>query len=104
VKLFAFILAFLVLGLSCLPCVDDVLATNACKGKAEIVTQHNQNDQDHSDSCSPFCQCACCAGFSFNHSFPALNIPSITFCKDFASYFPENIMEISLPVWEPPRL
>jgi hypothetical protein len=33
-KLFAFIMAFLVLGLSCLPCADEVLAMNAVKQKS----------------------------------------------------------------------
>jgi len=104
VKLFAFLLAFLVLGLSCLPCVDEVFETNTCKIKTETIAQDNHNEKDHNDSCSPFCQCACCAGFSVNHSFPALNIPAIACCKNFVSYLPENIIEISLPVWEPPRI
>ena len=103
-KLFAFIMAFLVLGLSCLPCTDDVLALNAGKTKTKIINQHSHDKQDHNDACSPFCQCACCPGFSVNHSFSSVNVPDIVCCKNFASYLPENIIEVSLPVWEPPRM
>jgi hypothetical protein len=104
VKSFAFILAFLVLGLSCLPCLDDVFAMNAGKEKMEITKKHNQDRQDHNDACSPFCQCACCTGFSINHFIvlvPAIQLFSNNLICCFLS---SEAIGIALPVWQPPQL
>lgn len=103
-KFFAVIMAFLVLTLSCLPCADDAFAVNT-KANMEAIQQHNQQDNpDHNDACSPFCHCTCCAGFSLNHNSAAVS-DLVIFCnKSFASYLPDNIIEVSLPIWQPPQL
>jgi hypothetical protein len=103
-KILAFILAFLVLGLSCLPCADDAFARNDNEAKTETVKQPDQEGDLHNDNCSPFCHCTCCAGFSFHH--PATEIASVVpFRKtQNASPYIASVIEISLPVWQPPQL
>jgi hypothetical protein len=98
-------MAFLVLGLSCLPCADEGFTINTDKAKIESVKQQNQQeDQHHSDACSPFCHCTCCAGFSINHSSTAVTSLIIFDSKSFTPYLSVNITEISIPVWQPPQL
>ena len=87
-----------------MPCADDVCAIKNEKAKTELSASGSQQEKDHNDSCSPFCICNCCAGFSVNHSLASVNILDFASCRNFASYLPENIVEISLPVWEPPRI
>jgi hypothetical protein len=102
VKLFGYILAFLVLALSCFPCAD-AKAEDLGTIKTEI-SQSSQSTEDHEDACSPFCQCACCAGFSIDHtvalSSSGLNYSGLT----YSSFLPSDIIEISLPIWQPPQL
>jgi len=99
-----YILAFLVLALSCLPCADSVASTKPEKAKVEIIQATDQSEDDHGDACSPFCQCACCASFSINHSiatiFCDINYPLSSYC----SFLPPDTIEISLPIWQPPRV
>jgi len=104
-KFISVILAFLVLTLSCLPCVDDVFATNTGKASIESLSQNNQEeDQEHNDACSPFCHCTCCASFSINQTSLAISEILIYSGKSYLSYLPPNIIEVSLPIWQPPQL
>lgn len=105
VKFFAFIMAFLVLWLSCLPCGDDAFAINTSKQKAETVKKNtSQEEQNHTDACSPFCQCACCPGFSVNHTLTPISILPIICTKQFSCYLSPTTVNISLPIWQPPQL
>ena len=57
-KLFAYILSFIVLALTAIPCVD-VPKDNALQ-KIELSKDTAGNHQDDFDHCSPFCTCNCC--------------------------------------------
>ena len=98
-------MAFLIIGISCLPCTDGDFADSPSKMKAEqILTTPLPEDANHNDECSPFCQCSCCASISINYT---TSIIADTFYKDdrlFIVYMPTNIIQVSLPVWQPPRL
>ena len=62
-KLFAFIMAFMVLVLTVIPCVD--VPEDHAVQKIELsntTSDHHHSDADH---CSPFCTCHCCQA-SFN--------------------------------------
>ncbi|WP_431217099.1 DUF6660 family protein [Puia sp. P3] len=103
-RAFSLIMAVIILIQSWMPCKDDVFAMKGDKTKTEISKTSRHNSQDHSDTCSPFCQCACCAGFSFNHMFGSVSTLEIKGDRHFTSYSPGNIIEISLPIWQPPQL
>jgi len=85
-----------------MPCTDD-LAVEQGIGRAEISRAHECQSKVN-DWCSPFCQCACCAGFTFTfHSLPA--IPSAPAADiQHAEHYISSIRSVSLPVWQPPQL
>ncbi len=98
-------MAFLVISLSCLPCEDDAFALNPGKLKVETVKKSTQQEeQNHTDACSPFCQCACCAGFSVNHTLTPVSTLPIICKKQFTCYLSATTINISLPIWQPPQL
>lgn len=102
-KFFAFIMAIIVLVLSCMPCTDTFAMTTR-KAKTEITKSPASHNQP-SDACSPFCQCACCAGFSVYHSLNRFAIIEVMVINQhYSSYLPSEIIEVSLPVWQPPQL
>ena len=102
-RIVAFIMAMLVLGLSFVPCRDtaDPLVKEVVKHKLSATMP---DDDAHDDSCSPFCHCACCAGVSLEHGIAAVQqlLPPLVITHN-ARYI-ESIREISIPVWQPPQL
>jgi hypothetical protein len=104
-KFIAFIMALLMLVLPALPCEDDAETADARKAKIEMAKQDNhQEEPEHGDSCSPFCHCTCCAGFSINHFFAASSFTVFFDGKSYTSYLPVNIIEVSYSIWEPPKI
>lgn len=101
-KIFAFLLAILVLALSVIPCAD-VNVMGKSKFQTEIKATHQDRD-NHIDGCSPFCQCSCCAGFSINHSIAAIGSISIAPLAQTGFFPPSEIIKVSLPIWQPPQL
>ena len=103
-KLLAFVMALLVLGLSCLPCADGDVQT-ASDGKIKTEIAHSQQEDDaHEDACSPFCHCICCAGVSFNHVLAIAIVPAPQSSINHSSFHNSSIAEVSIPVWQPPKL
>ena len=76
-KIFAYILSFVVLALTLTPCVDK--PTDNTMQKLELTqstnTSTHQNDFDH---CSPFCTCQCC-----QTSFYVSNITALPIAAEF---------------------
>jgi len=67
------------------------------------VSHHN--DHEDIDLCSPFCQCSCCAGFSIIIAPTVIPLQAeFPTSRVFTSHLPEDVIEISLPVWQPPQL
>gem|GEM_PF-610268 len=103
VRLFALIMAFLVLALSIVPCADK--ETSAKDNiKSELVKSTQQKGDPQQDDCSPFCHCTCCAGFSFNNNVATITSPAIITLTVFSAFLPANLIERSLPVWQPPKI
>jgi len=104
-KIFAFIMAFLVLVLPVLPCADDSANGDTGEAKMEVSKQDShEEEQNHDDACSPFCHCTCCAGLSITHFFPTTPYLIHFDRKVYLSYLPENILEASHTIWQPPRI
>lgn len=87
-----------------MPCADGATLVRQPKQKSETIKATHSQDKDRTDSCSPFCQCACCAGFSMNYSIaivstiaPYLEIPKTSFLSS-------EVIEIALPIWQPPQI
>ena len=102
-KFLAFIMAILVLALSVMPCAD----TNAMIGshaKTELTQASPQQHNQSSDVCSPFCHCSCCAGFTITHFTSSFTIIPVPVNKQLNSFLPSEVIDITLPVWQPPQL
>lgn len=102
-KIFAFILSFLVLALSFIPCADGVFANDANKQTSIIKDSHEQ-DHDMDDDCSPFCHCSCCAGFSVNHTLATVTTITLFLESPETNFLSSEVIAIALPIWQPPQL
>ena len=71
-KLFAYILVFVVLALTAIPCVD-IPKDNSVQ-KTELTTTTSDHHQSNADHCSPFCTCQCC---QTNFFVPPISASSI---------------------------
>lgn len=102
-RLLVFIMAALVLSLSCLPCGDVNILVQK-EGKVKYQLLKCDDGGRHEDDCSPFCHCSCCAGFSIHHqvAFVQQSLPPLV--ATHATRYIETIREVSIPVWQPPRL
>ena len=103
-KLFAFFLAIMVLLQSVTPCNDTALGWDNAKAKTELLQASHQQESSKSDVCSPFCQCACCAGFSINHFIASVSSIPVRTPKAQPADLPSETIDIVLPVWQPPQL
>lgn len=88
-----------------MPCPDGVSVMYKGKAKKEIAkTSSHQKDIPQKEDCSPFCQCACCAGVTLVHPIiKDLTIqPQIE--NSYNSFHSSSINGISLAIWQPPQL
>lgn len=101
----AFILSFVILGLSCLPCTDGKDAVLKDGNSAVVVSAQINGNESHSDFCNPFCSCSCC-GIQLSHAkavsltpeLPGYNI------KHSDSYISSIITPLPAIIWQPPQL
>lgn len=103
-KFLSFIMAFLVLTLSIMPCADNNSLVSEGKVKSELSKspqQHSDTEQDH---CSPFCTCSCCSSFSINHFFAVVTVTSNYESNTTSSFLPSDLTGIAFPIWQPPQL
>jgi len=95
----------LVLTLSCVPCADGICVVSTCQDKVAFAkAPGHQHDREHSDACSPFCQCACCTSVLVSPAFMNISRPANNSARLWAADLSADIMDISLPVWQPPQL
>lgn len=99
-----YIMAFMVLAFSLLPCADGAPAVEG-KASHELVKKMPQHsDGDNNDACSPFCICSCCTGFSITAKLlvPFTITPFVE--TAFTFYIPDRLYSIAFPIWQPPQL
>ena len=102
-KIPALILSIVVLILSSMPCSD--INAMLWKERVQVVKADDmQNETNHSDACTPFCQCSCCAGFAVNHTIADLKITPITHKILYSEFYIARLISIALPVWQPPQI
>ena len=102
-RLFSFLMAVLILSLSCLPC-GDVNISVVKEGKAKYELAKCADGDQHDDDCSPFCHCSCCASFSIHHQVAIAQPAYPSFVPLHATRYLESIRQVSIPVWQPPQL
>jgi hypothetical protein len=101
-KFIAVILAFIVLGLSVMPCND--IHGNTEMQKTEISGNSNDNHQNDIDYCSPFCSCNCCSHSVFvNAIFLDFNFFFYT-TANYSNFDSHIISPLSISIWQPPKM
>ena len=103
-KIFAFIMACIVLALSCTYCTDGVSVMKGNKQKVAIVKKSDNSKKNQSDNCSPFCQCSSCPGFYISKSINSSELIVFQTSTEFCFLHSNNLIGIPLPIWQPPQL
>lgn len=101
-KIVFFIMAFLALALSFVPC-DDIAQLNEIHNENQFSNSNHQHSHSQQDSCSPFCHCCCCSSLSFiqkiNFVYPSQILEQVK-----TKHLTSQVFEITIPVWQPPQL
>ena len=103
-KIVFFILGFLLLYMSFLPCGDSV----ECNAKTEMritTTDNHQQHEHQSEACTPFCSCSCCAASAFYSTLSKIQASKIVLLSE---KFPLNNedadADVFSSIWQPPKL
>lgn len=104
-KVTAIFLTILLFALNFIPCRDAVdLAPKSGHTAVELPGSHNDSDKHADDSCSPLCICSCCSLASMPS--PVIVVDNIIerAHPEFVSMYAGQLLDISLPIWQPPQL
>lgn len=103
----AYLLAFCVLALSCIPCQDEALPlpdSNGAKATVLAVTAGGAHHEAF-DLCSPFCICACCASVTIGATVAALPENAVSQLIPTAGFSYLQILYTGdmAGIWQPPQ-
>jgi hypothetical protein len=102
-KVLCLLLGMYVLYMVSLPCVDEAIDLN--KTLTELSTAHHQHhDTKHTDSCSPFCVCACCSVTVDLTAFVFETDPARSIQSQLMPFYKESVSSYFQPIWQPPQL
>jgi hypothetical protein len=106
-RFFIAIFCTYILALAIMPCTD----METCENDVHIISisaHHHDHKEDHGDTCSPFCVCACCGGIMgfiltsnnvlFDHP-EKINNPA--FISNYNSIFNSAYF---YSFWQPPKI
>lgn len=104
-RFFTFIMAIMVLVLSCIPCAEaEAIASKNESKTLHIKKSDTQNLPFTSDICSPFCSCSSCLGFPITTTVsPSFSLLYTFGQKIYNAFYPQVISSISLSIWQPPK-
>ena len=100
-RIISFLCVMVVLVLNFVPCAD----VHAEEGN-ESITIHTPAHQDapaHTDACTPFCHCSCCASTVVVKLTGAPPVPYKISNAEYLSHFEGRSSDISLPIFQPPK-
>lgn len=98
-RLIGYFVAILVVLLGFVPCAD----TSVPAERQSVAIQQSE-EHEHGEYCSPFCHCSCCATISISHQAQELITPLDSFTVPNASPYTAAVLEVSIPIWQPPQL
>ena len=91
--------------LALLPCGDEVECADNDRYQTAFTTDGQQDHDNHSENCSPFCICACCGQLVTIASAHHFNVqPKTTISKPLISYSDPYFEIIPQSIWQPPKL
>lgn len=104
-KWFSYILSVYLLVLSCLPCADQE-PVHSLQAQTQVSADAHRHSPIHlEDSCTPLCICTCCSGFTLQtNNFTHFQHIQLTGRPEFRVYTPENWLDLSYSIWQPPKL
>lgn len=114
-KILSFIFSFYILFLATLPGFKmtpegfDVSIEACCTDSCELETDSDDNQPSSSDhdsentGCNPFQFCKCCSGFNGNIAVSGL-IPVSTYLDNFSPNIEEDLPQVSIDFWQPPKI
>lgn len=99
----AYLLAFYVLALSCIPCQDE--APLPASSIEAVATSTGDPHQEVIDLCSPFCICACCASVTIGATVAALPESAVSQLIPSAGFSYLQILYTGemAGIWQPPQ-
>ena len=107
-RIVSFVMAIIVMVLSCIPCSDVEAMPIEINTPATITaTPANLpgNNSVHADMCTPFCTCSCCAGFALLPLESKFALEPIVFADTiYGVYQPQSFVDVFFPIWQPPKL
>ncbi|WP_156833802.1 DUF6660 family protein [Christiangramia salexigens] len=99
-KLLSIILSFYLVGLTFMPCEDEVVQENESRDQ---LAEHS-TDNGLTDTCTPFCQCHCCHAHVLTFTSPALDFSTKGISTLIADLKQHSGMEIPKSHFQPPRI
>lgn len=114
-KILSFIFSFYILFLATLPGLKmnpegfggsiEACCTDSCEpGNDSDDNQQSSSDLDSENAgCNPFQFCKCCSGFNGNIAFSGL-IPVSTYLDNFSLNIEEDLPQVSIDFWQPPKI
>ena len=107
-RLLCLLFSLIILVQSGLPCKDEVIhpvVTQFSNTPTSTgLDKEKKSEQDQKDDCSPFCVCNCCSTSYVQQIHVVVAVPFLNYKLDYPSPKPSKFTDVSLPVWQPPKL
>jgi hypothetical protein len=88
-----------------MPCGDKEECNYDSLNKLVFSATEHSDHHDETETCSPFCICACCGQIISFHFIQESSISDlIIFEKKIYSYVSPTFAEISFSFWQPPKI
>jgi len=101
-RFLSFLCVMMVLVLNFVPCAD---AHETEEAQTVTAASHGQQESSsHSDDCTPFCHCSCCASTVVVKLTASPAVPFKISNSTYIPHFEGNSMDVSLPIFQPPKL
>jgi hypothetical protein len=107
-KYFWVLFSFFIFSLSVSPCCDDGGCEKTANSQVISSTfEHNHEDSDHKEICSPFCVCACCGNHVSTNK--VLNTAYELTFVDIENHKPtyrtiQFSSKFEVSIWQPPQI
>ena len=99
--------SMIILLQSGLPCKDEAIHSISARFSTtdqSTIIHKEDADNGQKDDCSPFCVCNCCSTSYVQQMIAVLALPFLNYKSDYPSPKPSEFTDVSLPVWQPPKL
>jgi uncharacterized protein DUF6660 len=100
-RFLSFLCLLIVLVLNFVPCAD----AHEMEETQSVVTASGQQElPSHTDDCTPFCHCSCCASTVVVKLTASPAVPFKISTSAHIPHFEGNSMEVSLSIFQPPKV